>query len=272
MTSDVRGRKMAARAPTGAVRWGFPVVALAATAGAVTWATRSADARQALQSMSHGAAPGRLGSWANSRMDGPSYRAMAEAVEVQPDDDLLDIACGWGEFLVTYATPARRVAGVDLAPAKVALARERLADRVAHGSAEIVVADAASVPWPDGSFTAVTCMDAFPFFPDPGAVLTEMYRVLRPGGRAVVSFAAERLPEGVASRQARGLAGTYTAISEATATRLVEDAGFAPVSLTWTSIAGDHRLIGSVLRLFGGDEMDVVVGHKPAGPSPAQPA
>jgi ubiquinone/menaquinone biosynthesis C-methylase UbiE len=103
------------------------------------------------------------------------------------------------------------------------------------------------------------------FFPDPQAVLPEFLRVLRPGGRAVVSFAAERLPEGVASRQARGVAGTYTAISEATARRRVESAGFDPVIVSWASIAGEHRVVGSVLRLFGEDEMDIVFGQKPAG-------
>ena len=254
------------------MRWFPVVVGVAATAGAVAWAARSSERRQARESMSRGAAPGRLGSWLNSRMDGPSYRAMAQAAEIHPDDDLLDIACGWGEFLVTYAAHARRVAGVDLAPAKVGLARERLADRIADGTAGVVVADAAGLPWPDGSFTAVTCMDAFPFFPDPRAVLAEMYRVLRPGGRAVMSFAAEHLPEGVESRQARGLAGTYTAISDTTAIRMVEDAGFGPVSLTWTSVAGDHPLIGSVLRLLGGEQMDVVLGDKPNSPPAAQSA
>jgi SAM-dependent methyltransferase len=254
------------------MRWLPVVVGVAATAGAVAWAARSSEMRQARESMSPGAAPGRLGSWLNSRMDGPSYRAMAQAADVHPDDDLLDIACGWGEFLVTYAASARRVAGVELASAKVALARERLADRIADGTAEVVVADAARLPWPDSSFTAVTCMDAFPFFPDPQAVLAEMYRGLAPGGRAVMSFAAEQLPDGVESRQSRGLAGTYTAISEATATRMVHDAGFAPVRITWTSVAGNHRLIGSALRLLGGDQMDVVVGHKANGAPAAQSA
>ncbi len=206
-----------------------------------------------------------MGSWLNSLGDGPSYRAFAQVLDVGPEDEVLDVACGWGEFLVNHAAGARRVAGVDLTPAKVELARTRLADRIRAGSAEVVVADAARLPWPDGSFTAVTCMDAFPFFPDPQAVLAEFFRVLRPGGRAVVSFGAERLPEGVESRQARGVAGTYTAISETSARRMVETAGFDPVVLSWAPVAGDHRVVGSVLRALGGDEIDVVIGYKPVG-------
>lgn len=236
----------------------------AAAAGAALWAARSAGARQAREAMSHGAAPGRLGSWMNSLMNGPGYRAFAQVLDVRQEDELLDVACGWGEFLVTHAAGARRVSGVDLAPAKVALARERLADRIEAGTAEIVVADAARLPWPDASFTAVTCIDAFPFFPDPQAVLAEFFRVLRPGGRAVVTFGAEQLPEGVESRSARGIAGTYTAISEATARNMVESAGFDPVTVSWVPVAGEHRLIGAVLRdVAGGDMADIVIGRKP---------
>ncbi len=244
----------------------IPVLAgVAAAAGAATWAVRSAGVTQAWETMSRGALPGRIGSWLNSLGDGPSYRAFAEVLDVSPEDELLDVACGWGEFLVNHAAGAGRVAGVDLAPAKVELARKRLADRIEDGTAEVVVADAARLPWADGTFTAVTCMDAFPFFPDPQAVLAEFFRVLRPGGRVVVSFAAERLPEGVESRQARGLAGSYTAISEAVARSRVETAGFDPVTVSWAPIAGEHRLMGSALRLLGEDKMDIVLGRKPAG-------
>jgi cyclopropane fatty-acyl-phospholipid synthase-like methyltransferase len=201
----------------------------------------------------------------NSLGNRPTYRAFAQALDVRPEDELLDVACGWGEFLVNYAAGARRVAGVDLAPAKVALARERLADRIEAGTAEIVVADVARLPWPDASFTAVTCIDAFPFFPDPQAVLAELFRVLRPEGRAVVTFGAHQLPEGVESRSARGIAGTYTVIGEATARRMVESAGFDPVTVSWVPIAGEHSLIGAVLRVAGVDKQDIVIGKKPIG-------
>lgn len=246
-----------------AVRGVKAFAGLAAVAvGAVAWASRSTGARKALESMSHGAAPGRIGSWLNSRGGGPSYRAFAARLDLGPEDELLDVACGWGEFLVNHAAEASRIAGVDLAPAKVELARQRLADRIENGTAEVVVADAARLPWPDNTFTAVTCMDAFPFFPDPEAVLAEFLRVLRPGGRALVSFGAERMPAGVDSRQARGIAGTYTAISEAAARRMTESSGFDPVTVSWAPISG-----GSVVRaayhLLGADEIDVVVGRKP---------
>ncbi|MDO8122662.1 class I SAM-dependent methyltransferase [Isoptericola sp. b490] len=239
-------------------------LAVLASIAAAIWAARSGGAVHARESMSRGAAPGRLGSRLNSAMDAPMYRAIAAALDLRPDDEVLDVACGWGEFLVAHAAGARRVAGVDLTPEKVALARERLARRIADGTAEVAEGDAAALPWPADTFSAVTCMDAYPFFPDPRAVLAEVFRVLRPGGRAVISFAAEQLPNGVESRQSRGIAGVYTAISATVTTRMMAEAGFDPVTLSWAPIAGDHRLLGAALRAAGGDQLDVVVGHKPA--------
>ncbi len=216
------------------------------------------------EAASTGVAPGRVGSRLNSLGNGPTYRAFADVLDVRPEDELLDVACGWGEFLVTYAAGAGRVVGVDLDSTKVGLARERLAERIAEGTAEVVEADAAQLPWPDDSFTAVTCMDAFPNFPAGEAGLAEFFRVLRPGGRALISFAAERLPEGVESRPARGIASTYTAISEEAARCMTESAGFDPVTVSWVPITGG-RVVRALYGLARMVEIDIVIGLKPSG-------
>ena len=47
---------------------------------------------------------------------------------------------------------------------------------------------------------------------------------------------------------------------------MVESAGFDPVTVSWVPIAGEHRLIGAVLRVVaGGDLDDIVIGRKPVG-------
>lgn len=47
---------------------------------------------------------------------------------------------------------------------------------------------------------------------------------------------------------------------------MVESAGFDPVTVSWVPVAGEHRLIGAVLRVVaGGDLEDIVIGRRPVG-------
>ena len=116
----------------------------------------------------------------------PFYSKTAAVLELQPDDVLLDIACGAGEFLAERAAHVERVTGVDISDIEVRLAHRRLRSRIAAGTAKVIHADAADLPLPDEAFTAINCVGAFLAFDDPAPALAEMHRVLTPGGRAVV--------------------------------------------------------------------------------------
>ena len=142
------------------------------------------------------------------------------------------------------------------------LARRRLADRIAAGTAEVVKGDAGALPWKDGRFTAIACMDAFPFFPDPDRALAEMCRVLRPGGRAVIDM-NPRVPEGTESHLMRGPGGQFRAWNDADVRRMTEAAGFDDVAITHVP-GTDSRLFNALSRrLFGTDEETIVVAVKP---------
>ena len=85
----------------------------------------------------------------------------------------------------------------------------------------------------NSSGTAVGCIDAFPFFPDPGRALAEACRVLRPGGRAVIAdIVLERpLPETVA-RDVLAWAGCVAgAALRRDYFRMVDEAGLRDVSV-----------------------------------------
>jgi ubiquinone/menaquinone biosynthesis C-methylase UbiE len=198
--------------------------------------------------------------WTMPLLHGPIYRAMARELDLQPDDDLLEVACGSGVFLATQAAHVRHVAGLDLSDIQVGLARRRLDDRIAAGTAEIVKGDAAALPWDDGRFSVVTCMGSVEAFPDPGAALAEMCRVLRPGGRAVVSLGA-KVADGTQTHQVLGAVWVW---SENDARRLVEEAGFAEVSVSYASTHGDNRVVNLLGSLTAEEEMRVVRGVKPA--------
>ena len=169
--------------------------AAAAVAGA---AALIVDLRRPQEAV--GAMRGRRGSRVNTWMNRPVYPLVAEALELESGDELLDVGCGWGAFLVEHGSGVRFVAGIDLSEEKVRLARERLVERIAAGAAEVVRGDAEALPWEDGRFSAVSCIDAFQFFPDPVQGLAEMRRVLRAGGRAVVAMGM-KLPEAAEPRE-----------------------------------------------------------------------
>jgi ubiquinone/menaquinone biosynthesis C-methylase UbiE len=107
----------------------------------------------------------------------------------QPDDLALDVACGSGNLTFELAAVVRHVTGVDLTPAMIDQARAAQAAR-GFGNVDWRVADIQDLPFGDAAFSLVACRAAVHHFADPRAVLAEMARVCRPGGRiAVVDFA-----------------------------------------------------------------------------------
>lgn len=117
------------------------------------------------------------------------YRAIAEtiAIEVPAGSRLLDVGCGPGEVLVRLATisPGIEATGLDVDAAMIDRARAKAARR-GHGGPSFVVADVASIPFPDETFDVVVSSYAVHHWPDRHAGLAEVMRVLKPGGRAIV--------------------------------------------------------------------------------------
>jgi ubiquinone/menaquinone biosynthesis C-methylase UbiE len=116
------------------------------------------------------------------------YKRVSRVLNLQPEDELAEVACGGGHFLKKYASHARYVAGLDLSDVQVKMAKRNLKDRIKAGTAEIVLGDASKLPWADNRYSVVTVMGSVMGFPEPLESLKEMYRVLRPGGRAVISI------------------------------------------------------------------------------------
>lgn len=105
-------------------------------------------------------------------------RSLIEALGVSGDDTVLDLACGTGDFAVMARERGARVVGLDFAGAMLAAARERCANDVA-----LVRGDALRLPLATGSVSVVVSGFALRNFVAIPPVLTELARVLRPGGR-----------------------------------------------------------------------------------------
>ena len=93
---------------------------------------------------------------------------------------VLEVAVGTGRDL-PYYPPGTDLTGVDLSPGMLSRARAR-AEAIGV-DAVFVEGDAQNLPFADGEFDSVVCALALCTIPDQRAAVTEMWRVLRPGGR-----------------------------------------------------------------------------------------
>jgi SAM-dependent methyltransferase len=101
----------------------------------------------------------------------------------------LDVGAGvghWGRVLLPHLAPEARLVGIDREQSWVLEAHQRAVAAGLEGRLTYRLGDAAHIPFHDGVFDLVTCQTLLIHIADPRAVLREMVRVLRPGGRVVV--------------------------------------------------------------------------------------
>ena len=118
--------------------------------------------------------------------------ALNRIVEISgagPEDSVLDVACGPGLLVCAFARVVRHATGIDLTPALLEQARE-LEKQHALSNVTWELGDVLPLPFDDGSFSIVSARFAFHHFLDPLAVLKEMRRVCKMGGRIVVADSA----------------------------------------------------------------------------------
>ena len=104
---------------------------------------------------------------------------------VSAGDLVLDVACGPGLVACEFAPFALHVTGLDLTPRMIEQAMERQRGR-GLTNLSWQVGDVLPLPFPDASFSIVLTRYSFHHFLDPRAVLDEMIRVCRPGGKVMV--------------------------------------------------------------------------------------
>jgi ubiquinone/menaquinone biosynthesis C-methylase UbiE len=111
------------------------------------------------------------------------YPHVLAALAREPYQCVLDVGCGTGAILASLPPqPDLRLAGLDLSPAMLAVARQKLGQQ-----ADLQEGDASTLPWSAATFDVVLCVDSFHHYPQPAAVIAEIARVLRPGGRVIVA-------------------------------------------------------------------------------------
>lgn len=101
------------------------------------------------------------------------------------DPLMLDVATGTARLPLIMARNARfegHVIGLDASGRMLDRAREKIAAGRFESFITLLQDDASRLPFEEGSFDVVTCLEALEFMPRPQAALAEMIRVLRPGG------------------------------------------------------------------------------------------
>lgn len=124
----------------------------------------------------------------------PAQSKLMEMADLQPGETVLETACGTG--LVTFSIANAvgiegEVVATDLSEEMMDLAKRESGNKIA-GNITYQRMDAEALDFEDEQFDAALCSLGLMYIPDPVQSLKEMYRVLKPGGRAVVAIWGER--------------------------------------------------------------------------------
>lgn len=113
---------------------------------------------------------------------------MMRQADIGPNHDVLDIAGGTGEitFAVARTKHPRHIQCTDLVPEMLEVARAHMSEGASRGvPVDFHVIDAQEIPYEDGSYDIITMAYGIRNMPKREQALSEMFRVLRPGGQLV---------------------------------------------------------------------------------------
>lgn len=163
--------------------------------------------------------------WVASRLMLASNRPLTEwaldLLRLQPSDEVLEIGFGPGYAMEKMAERVMtgHLAGVDISPLMVRVARGRNAEAIRRGRVDLHEGSVERLPFGDARFDKLVAINSVQFWPDLEAGLREAWRVLRPGGRVVIVLQdrSVRSPAEVPGRRDHVVAA-------------VKDAGFTKVT------------------------------------------
>ncbi len=193
-----------------------------------------------------------------------SWRRKAVAMaDISPQDDVIDIACGTGDFTRTLAAAGPRcVVGVDFAHQMLLRAGSR-----PHPGIHWCESDALRLPFAGGSFSVASCAFGIRNFQEFLPGLAEIRRVLKPGGRIVIlefsqpagrftgraySFYSQHIMPAIATRISGDQTGAYRYLPQSVSSfAAVDEVARQLVSVGFADVTC-HPLTMGVVTIFMG--------------------
>ena len=149
-------------------------------------------------------------------------KTTASALALQLGESFLDVGFGGGKMFHLAARTIGNgwMAGVEPSSTALRKAEARFNNQIKAGRLTLTPGSADALPFDDARFDKVCSLNTFYFWPDPIAGLTEIKRVLKPGGRLVLGvYSAEALRSMSVTQHG------YTIRTQAETGALIEDAG-----------------------------------------------
>src|SRR4051794_15519536 len=143
--------------------------------------------------------------WVGGRLMGPLNRNINELtvdlLEVGPRDRVLEIGYGPGTGLLLLGERASEglVAGIDPSAEMARQAALRNRALIRRGRVKLALGSAGRLPFPTGRFDSTCTTNTIYFWRTPRDDLAELHRVVKPGGRAAVTFRGKAGPAGTLS-------------------------------------------------------------------------
>lgn len=109
-------------------------------------------------------------------------KAYFEFCGIQEDDNVLDVACGPGEFTIFIAKNRVEARGVDISNKEIELANE-LGKKLGLNNVDFDCSDVEHLPYSDNTYSTVICKSAFHHFVHPYKVFKEMIRCCNKNGK-----------------------------------------------------------------------------------------